>query len=425
MTVKSLLEDQYEILMELGHGAYASVYKVRHKKHGYIRALKVSMEKVPNEEDRKFRQFVSECQVQLKLGNGCHPNIVRVHQPHLIEEHAVVEMDYIDGCTLVSYMEKKKFIDIDTVYRFIHDVVGAMAYCHYDVYRYMMDVDEDGLTLDNNDGSVVVDDATKERLIKKYQVIHNDLHSNNVMVRYRDGAFVLLDFGLSVQDNKFVKSSARDGGAIEYLSPEKCTDRLDEIVITTMSDVYSLGILLYEVLAGRVPFPCQLDVFTRETAMYKVKEAHRAQTPPAIEPLRRMAFEKVNPGKTYEKDYPDWLEHMIMKCLEKNPKDRYRNAKELFDEFNKEMQADDGKSVKALNDEIKKLNEQNTILQSVILYKTQQLDLKNQEIQILSQQIVDLNKIIENIKCHKTNQLQVNWLPSATAEQKRIIGELI
>ena len=415
MAANFLLEDEYEVLMELGKGAYASVYKVKHKKLGYIRALKVSLERVTDEEERQYRQFVSECRVQLKLGNGCHPNIVRVHQPRLIDGHAIVEMDYIDGCTLVSYIEKKKFIDIDTVYRFIHDVVGAMAYCHYDVYHHLMDVSEDGLSFDPEDGSkILMNDDIKARLIEKYAVIHNDLHSNNIMVRYRDGAFVLLDFGLSVQDNKFVKSSARDGGAIEYLSPEKCADRLDDIVITPMSDVYSLGVLLYEVLAGQVPFPCQWEVYTKESAIYKVKEAHKSSLPPVIEPLRREVYEKVNPGKTYQKDYPDWLEDMIMKCLEKKPKDRYKNAKELFDDFNAKFQADKEKLIQVYNEDyIQELKNEIEILNNEKDKLTTNVENKDVEIHLLVTKIRDLNKTISRLEKEKQEQ----------EEQKPIISK--
>ncbi|MBE6206883.1 MAG: hypothetical protein E7133_07455, partial [Rikenellaceae bacterium] len=169
---------------------------------------------------------------------------------------------------------------------------------------------------------------TLRRLVEKYRVIHNDIHSGNI-IRREDGSYVLLDFGLAIEGGNVVRSSRRQhGGAPEFKSPEKWED---ETVLTTESDIYSFGVVLYEMLAGRVPFPFDKSTSNIAKAEYMLSEAHRAQIPEPIEPLRREAFEAAYPEQTYEKDYPDWLEELIMECLEKNPKDRFHNAKELSD----------------------------------------------------------------------------------------------
>ncbi len=321
----ALFLEEYEKLRMLGKGSFASVYKVRHHDLGYIRAIKVSNELITEENDRAYQTFLNECRVLLKIGNGCHPNIVRIYQPRLIANKAIVEMDYIDGITLCDYLQRHTFVEYDEVARFAREIVGAMAYCHVDLYKFLMDPDADDLQPDPADGSRYLIDRQKEsQLIAKYCVNHNDLHSNNIMRRNYDGSFVLLDFGLAIQDNHCVKSSSRARGAHEYSSPEKLRGEN----VTSASDVYSLGILLYEMLAGRVPFPMDMDK-SEEVAVYEVFKAQTEQTPPPIEPLRKAAFEKTHPGETYTRDYPEALDYIIMKCLEKDPQNRYPDAKAL------------------------------------------------------------------------------------------------
>ena len=327
--------NKYEKLQLIGKGSFATIWKVRHEKYGYIRALKVSNEMVEDENDPAYQSFLNECKVLLKIGNGSHPNIVHIYQPDLIDNRAVVEMDYVEGETMEKYLSRVKFVPIDEFYRFFDEIVGALAYCHHDIYRFLMDPNVDDLVTDPNDGQkYIIDEATERRLVEKYGVTHNDIHSNNVMRRSYDGNFILLDFGLAIQDGKAVKSSSRRGGALEYMSPEKFDD---SSIITTQSDIYSLGVLLYEVLAGRVPFLMDPKRYSSNptAAGYEIMTAHKTAVPPPIEPLRREAFEKAHPGETYVKDYPDWLEDLITRCLEKNPANRFADAKQLIDEYRK------------------------------------------------------------------------------------------
>ena len=91
---------EYTLLGELGSGGFAKVYKVRHNELGYIRAIRVLNEPVADENSRAYQKFLRECRVLLRLGNGNHKNIVHIYQPRLLENHALVEMDYIDGMDL-------------------------------------------------------------------------------------------------------------------------------------------------------------------------------------------------------------------------------------------------------------------------------------------------------------------------------------
>ena len=321
--------EEYTLLEELGQGGFATVYKVRHNELGYIRAIRVLNATITSEQDPTYRKFKEECRLLLRLGNGNHPNIVHIYQPLLRAQKAIVEMDYVDGEDLFRYLERNKnFIPTEDVLRMLREIGSALAHCHYDIYRFSMDREEDDLKDDPNDGSkILLDDKTLRRLVEKYRVIHNDIHSGNI-IRREDGSYVLLDFGLAIEGGNVVRSSRRQhGGAPEFKSPEKWED---ETVLTTESDIYSFGVVLYEMLAGRVPFQFDKKISSYK-AEYQLGEAHKSQQPEPIEPLRRALFEATHPNQSYEKDYPDWLEELIMKCLEKNPKDRFHSAKELFD----------------------------------------------------------------------------------------------
>ncbi len=316
---------EYEKLRLLGKGAFASVYKVRHAELDYVRALKVSHELIESKDDKVWKTFLEECKMLLRIGNGAHPNIVRIYQPKLLENKAAVEMDFVDGLSLAEYIGTEKFISIDEFKAFAMQIVGALAYCHVDIYRFLMDAEKDNLEPDPNDGRRFIISPKKEQeLIAEYSVTHNDLHSNNIIRRHYDGQYILLDFGLSIQNDHCVKSSSRGDGAIEYTAPEK----LENNLTSKQSDVYALGILLYEMLTGRVPFQCKGN--SPESARAKVYMQHLNETPPNLINLRKLAFESTHPGMTFTDDLPDGLVDIVMTCLAKNPEERFENAKVLL-----------------------------------------------------------------------------------------------
>lgn len=320
---------EYTLLGELGTGGFAKVYKVRHNTLGYIRAVRVLTEPVTDENSRAYQKFLRECKVLLRLGNGNHRNIVHIYQPRLLENHALVEMDYVDGKDISHHLtENGRFLPIDEVLRMVEEISSALAYCHQDIYKFCMDPDEDQLECDPVDGSKwLIDESTKKRLVEKYKVIHNDIHSGNIM-RREDGSCVLLDFGLAITGSDDVRNSSRHAnGAVEFKAPEKWDD---EGILTEQSDIYSFGVVMYEYLAGRVPFPYN-KAYSQAEATFKLSKAHKEQKPSPISELRKAYFEAKYPGQTYEKDYPDWLEATIMRCLEKDPAQRFKDGKELHE----------------------------------------------------------------------------------------------
>lgn len=178
------------------------------------------------------------------------------------------------------------------------------------------------------------------------------------MRRDYDGHFVLLDFGLAVQDGKCVKSSRMADGNPEYQAPEK----FDSETVDTRSDVYSLGILMYEILTGRVPFKLEYDEDGKVShrTLNNVLHQHLTATPQPILPLRKKAFEGKIPGAVYERDYPEWLDKVVMKCLSKKPEDRFADAKELWNTIISNLNDDvpDNLVIKELKNTITQLDQQ-------------------------------------------------------------------
>lgn len=325
----AFLED-YTLLDELGQGAFASVYKVRHNRLGYVRAIRVLNTIIAKgEQDPTYQKFLDECKLLLRLGNGNHSNIVHIYQPLLKNQRALVEMDFVDGTDIYHFLENKSgYVSVEEVINLAFDISNALAYCHEDIYMFCMDREIDDLQDDPNDGTkILLDESTRERLKNKYKVIHNDIHSGNI-IRRENGSFVLLDFGLAIEGNKIIRSSKRENGAPEFKAPEKWTN---EEVLTPQTDIYSFGILLYEFLTGRVPFLFEKKNSNLIAAEYSLMQAHLKELPPSIFELRKSLFEKLNPGKEYIKDYPDWLEQVILKCLEKDPKNRFESGKSLYE----------------------------------------------------------------------------------------------
>ena len=348
--------EEYTLLDELGQGGYATVYKVRHNQLGYIRAIRVLNAIIARgETDQTYKKFLDECRMLLRLGNGNHPNIVHIYQPLLKEQRAIVEMDYVDGKNLYHYIkDKQAFIEIRDVLNLLTEIGSALAYCHEDIYKFCMDKEADELQDDPNDGSkVLLDDKTRERLIDKYHVIHNDIHSGNI-IRRENGSYVLLDFGLAIEGDSVVRSSRRKNGAPEFKAPEKWEN---DSILTTQSDIYSFGVVLYEFLAGRVPFLFDKEKRNSVEAEFLLGEAHKKQQPPPIFELRKAVFEASHPGETYEKDYPDWLETLIMKCLAKRTEDRFKNGKELYQFVLEHKDEETNLKTKKLQNEIAQLKE--------------------------------------------------------------------
>ena len=159
----------------------------------------------------------------------------------------------------------------------------------------------------------------------KISVKHGDIKSNNVKFNVHTGNYILLDFGLAIMSDEQRRTSLRHAGAVEFMAPEQ-----NEGLMLFQSDVYGFGIILYEILAGVVPFPLKDN---GQTARNTVMVSHMEMPVPDVLELREQNLpESWNPEKKQrEMQVPKWLSDLIYKCLEKNPDERFTNGVELYE----------------------------------------------------------------------------------------------
>lgn len=390
--MSKIIFGEYERLSSPASGSNGTVHKVRHIEQGYIRAIKILNGFVENKESSKYQSFLKEYRRLALLGNCSHPNIVGVHKADLRDNSAFYEMDYIDGIPLANYISANKILPIGEVLKFCRDFLSAMTYCHVGVTDYLLNREIDNVPTDPLDGTKVqIDDTTRERLITKYGIIHNDIHSSNIMRNRYDGRYILLDFGISMQGGVAVRESGLGEGALAYSAPEKILNK----DVTFRSDVYSIGVVMYEALAGRLPFPSK-DGEGNDYSSKIMYDFHSSSPIPSIFELRKAAFKSVNgEGKEYQKDFPDWLEQLIRKCLAKNPQDRFANAKEINDVFNENLESYSTSDTASIDANAILVEELSVSVEE----KTKQLRDKDKTIQELERKFAKLQYISRISKC--------------------------
>lgn len=367
---------KYIVLDDSGEGGQSDVLKVRLKEYENIRALSVTTFKKDENVDVQWKKFKERCGRLLRLCNGNHPNIVHCYYPEKVKNEAFFEMDYINGDNLFQYLKKNKhYLPIDEVLHMVAQISDALSFCHFDTYKYSMNPDteidpETGESLlkpDEIDGTklVPINDNALSKIVKKHQVIHNDISSKNIM-RSNDGKYVLVDFGLSVEGKDVLDQDSirRKEGHREYMAPE----RWGKGDPSPQSDIYSFGIVMYEYLTGHVPFKLKVEPFPDYSQLEK---DHRDKPVPNITEMRKKAYEQKFPGKEYVREKElDWLEKIILTCLNKTPKDRYEDGKALrtvvFNNLPKDSSAFN-------EEELKKLKKENEELVSEVQSLRKQL----------------------------------------------------
>ena len=275
-------------------GGQGSVYKGR-RVGEIITAIKLLPTPIftQSEDDKHYRDFTNEVRKLQRVNEEPNPNIVKILSYGVSETGAFpfIEMEYIDGPDLGELLKPphSPVFTVREVIRVAEHLSNALAHCH------------------------------------KLDVKHGDIKSNNVKFNKHTGNYVLLDFGLAILSDEERRTSLRQAGAIEFMAPEQ-----NEGKMLFETDVYSFGIILFELLAGKVPFP--LDGNT-ETARNKVMIAHMETPPPDLLSLRAamLPTDWSDEKKAMELQVPDWLLALVGKCLQKKPEDRFRNALELHE----------------------------------------------------------------------------------------------
>src|SRR3569833_941518 len=271
-------------------GGQGSVYKGR-RIGPIISAVKLLPTPIHSEskEDKNYRNFLNEVEKLKKVNEIPNPNVVKILNSGITESGSFpfIEMEFIEGPDLEDLLKlpHEKIFTVKEVIKVADQLACALSHC------------------------------------QKVGVKHGDIKSNNVKFNNNTGNYILLDFGLSVMSDEQRRSSMRHAGAIEFMAPEQ-----NEGQMLFQTDVYSYGIILYELLAGQVPFPLKDN---GETSRNHVMLSHMETPVPDLLALRKENFPKEWPK--LELEIPGWLMEMIATCLEKKPEDRYANVEALHE----------------------------------------------------------------------------------------------
>jgi serine/threonine protein kinase len=273
-------------------GGQGSVYKGR-RIGPIITAVKILPTPIHTEsiEDKNYRNFLNEVDKLKKVNKIPNPNVVKILNSGITESGSFpfIEMEFIEGPDLGELLAEPndKLFKLKDVVKLADQLACALAHCH------------------------------------KVGVKHGDIKSNNIKFNINSGNYVLLDFGLSVMSDEQRRTSMRHAGAIEFMAPEQ-----NEGKMLFQTDIYSYGVILYELLAGTVPFPLQDN---GETARNAVMVAHMESSVPDLLQLRKQNLPAnwLAQQQAHEMNVPDWLLKLVYKCLEKSPDNRYANGMEL------------------------------------------------------------------------------------------------
>ncbi len=277
----TILGDRYEILEKIGTGGMAEVFKGKdHKLNRYV-AVKVLKEEF-RDNDGFVKKFKEEAQAAAGLA---HPNIVNVYD--VGDENGIyyIVMELVEGITLKNYIERKGRLTIKEATSIAIQVSAGLEVAH------------------NN------------------HIVHRDIKPQNIIIS-REGKVKVTDFGIAkATTSQTTTSSAM--GSVHYASPEQARGGY----VDHRSDIYSLGIVMYEMVTGRVPFDGETAVTVA------VKHLQEQMVPPS----------------EYCPEIPYSLEQIIKKCTEKSPDRRYQDIGDLMADLKQSLVDPDGDFVQMVD----------------------------------------------------------------------------
>ena len=254
--IGKILDDRYEILELIGSGGMANVYKARCHRLNRLVAIKILKSDLADNADFR-RRFHDESQAVAQLS---HANIVSVYDVSTNPDREYIVMELIDGITLKQYMERRGRMDWRESLHFITQIMRGLSHAH------------------------------------SRGIIHRDIKPQNIMV-LRDGSVKVADFGIACLANQGQTLTQEALGSVHYISPEQARgDRID-----ARSDIYSAGVVLYEMLTGRLPFEGDSAVSVAIQHLSSVPLAPRDIDPSIPEPLELICMKAMNsdPNKRY------------------------------------------------------------------------------------------------------------------------------
>lgn len=268
-----MLDNRYEILERIGTGGMAIVYKAKCHRLNRLVAVKILKSDLAQDEDFR-RRFNAESQAVAQLS---HPNIVSVYDVSKGGDVEYIVMELIDGITLKQYMEKRGQLNWRESLHFITQIMRGLSHAH------------------------------------SRGIVHRDIKPQNVMV-LRDGSVKVADFGIACLENAAQTLTQEALGSVHYISPEQARgDRID-----ARSDIYSAGVVLYEMLTGRLPFEGDSAVSVAIQHLSSVPLAPREVNPDIPEQLELICMKAMAPD--LDKRYPS-ADAMIadLEAFRKNP----------------------------------------------------------------------------------------------------------
>jgi eukaryotic-like serine/threonine-protein kinase len=257
---------RYRIEALLGQGGMGRVYKAADKELNRTVAIKVVRQGVVGEEDA-LNRFKQELILASRIS---HKNILRIHDMGEVAGMKFITMAYVEGQDLHQLLRDNPKIPLERVLKFAQQLAGALAAAHAE------------------------------------DVVHRDLKPQNILVDASDQLYIA-DFGLAKSYAAGAVGMTQTGaflGTPRYMSPEQVEGKPTD----GRSDLYAFGLILYEMVAGDVPFTGESTL----KVMYQ-RLQERPKSPKSTNP-----------------SVPTWLDHVIMRCLEKDPEDRYQNAYEIL-----------------------------------------------------------------------------------------------
>lgn len=266
------LDGRYELIELIGVGGMADIYKAKDLTEDRIVAVKILKNEFAASEDF-LRRFRNESKAIALLS---HPNIVKIFDVGFTEKIQYIVMEYIDGITLTEYIERQGVLKWRDAVHFTVQILRALQHAH------------------------------------DRGIVHRDIKSQNVML-LSDGTIKVMDFGIARFNRETDKTMSEKAiGSVHYISPEQARGEVTD----EKSDIYSVGVMLYEMLTGKKPFDGDNPV--------SIALKHMQATP------KRMT--EINPS------IPEGLEEITMKAMQKEPSKRYQTAGEMIkdiEEFKK------------------------------------------------------------------------------------------